>query len=167
MRALDLFSILLHWAGGLIGVIGCLIGFSVLPGLFDVGHSDNLLFVVFDIPFSKSILEAFSFPWQMLILAGGVFLYAWICFLFLFSTHILITTTAKALNHRDGTAAAWTAVFVIGVLLAIIFVVLLYGVTLNQLTVAVGLLILAITGFLFAVNYAESDEGEPHVVSYY
>ena len=167
MRPLDLFGIFLHWMGGFIGVLGCLFGFAALPGLFGVQNAEHLVFVVFDIPFSKDILDAFPFVWQLVILAGGVFLYAWVGFLFLFSTHLLITALARTFSQiYDGVAVAWAVVLVLGIVQAMLFAVVLYGIELHRQSVTVGLLVLAITAYLFAANYAESDEGEPHVISY-
>jgi len=104
----------------------------------------------------------------MIILAAGVFLYAWICFLFLFSTHLLVTSFAQTISYEsDGAGAAWALVWVIGIAQAAIFVALLYGIQLNLQTLAVALLVLAIMIFLFVANYTESEEGEPHVISFY
>ena len=167
MRAFDLIGAFIHSIIALIGVAGCLLGFAALPGLFNLSRPEDLLFVVFDIPFSKGILDAFPFHWQIVILAGGVFLFAWLCFLFLFSSHITITTLTRTLKRdSDGSGPAWGAVLFLGSGLATCFVVLLYGIEVNQQTIVVGLLLMAIMGYLFAANYTVSDEGEPHVISY-
>ncbi len=167
MRTLDLFGMFFHWLGGLLGVLGCLFGFAALPGLFDVVSPSNLLFTILEIPFSMAILDAFPFTWQVVILGAGVFLYAWLCFLFLFSTHILVTAFLYTPeSENDGSATAWIVVLFLAVVLSMLFILLLYGFVINKQTLAVALLILAITSYLFAANYTVSDEGEPHVISY-
>ena len=157
MNPLHLFSSVLNWVLGLLGMFALLAGLGFMPTLFGYENADQIFWVMGDVTLYKGILGFFNYTFAIAVLVVSTALFVWIGLLFSMSFHTMIDAIGDFFS-QDGEQvhmAAWVVVLVANFLMVAQFVYILFGMILTPTTLLVGGLMIAAMCTLLFANYRE------------
>ena len=152
-----LFSAILNWTFGLVGMLALIVVLAFSPVLLGFEDPGLVFMTLGGITFYKGILSFFSNPVAVTILIGSTVLFVWVGLLFSMSFHSMVESFGRLLNEESegGYMASWVTVLIANFFMVAMFVYVLFGMILTPATLLIGGLMIAAMCALLIANYGE------------